>query len=225
MEYKILGDAFQILNVSLGPGEKILAEAGEMIYASGNIELTARATGGIGGMFKRAMTGESLFLTEFQTSEGEGIVSFGKQLGKVIPLKLDVGKTIIAKTDTYMASTDGVEIGVATVRRISAGLFGGKGFILQTFKAEAPNQIVFLEASGQVITLDLEAGQSIKVDAGNTVAFESTVDYDIQRVGGIKTMVFSGEGLFLASLKGPGRVWIQSVCLAELIAKFSTGTK
>ena len=221
MEYKILGDDFQILNVNLVPGEKILAEAGQMIYASGNVELTPRATGGVGGMLKRALTGESLFLTEFQANKGEGIVAFGKQLGKIIPLKLDEGKTITAKIDTYLASTEKIDIGVTAVKRIGAGFFGGKGFILQTFKATTADQIVFLEASGQVITLDLEEGQMIKVDTGNTVAFESTVDYDIQRAGGIKTMVLGGEGLFLTTLKGPGRVWIQSVCLTELIAKFS----
>jgi len=226
MEYKILGQDFQILNVDIVPGEKFYAEAGQMIYASGNVELKARAVGGgVSGMLKRTLTGESLFLTEFQTNEGSGIVSFGKQLGKIIPIKLNEGETITARTDSYIASTTEIDINVALVKRIGAGLFGGKGFILQTFKANAPDQTVFLEASGQIITFNLEAGQLIKVDTGNTVAFESTVDYDIQRVGNITTMVFGGEGMFLSVLKGPGRVWVQSANLAEIIAKFSLGKK
>ena len=220
MEYKILGDDFQVLNINIVPGEKFFAEAGAMIYASGNVELMARAKGGVGGAFKRMVTGESLFLTEFQSNEGEGVVSFGKQLGKIIALKLNEGEIITARTDSYIASTEGIDISVALVKRVGAGLLGGKGFILQTFKATAPEQTVFLEASGQVITLELLEGQMIKVDTGNTVAFESTVDYDIQRVGNVKTMFLGGEGLFLSILRGPGRVWIQSANLAEIIAKF-----
>ncbi len=225
MEYKIIGDDFQILDCKLFPGEKIFAEAGEMIYASENVKLEARAKGGIGGMLKRAVTGESLFLTEFQTEEGEGVVAFGKQLGKVIPIKLDEGRIITARTDSYMASTKDVDVSVALVKKIGAGLFGGKGFILQKFTAKAPEQIVFLEASGQVITFDLEEGQTMKVDSGNIVAFESTVDYDIQRVGGIKAMAFGGEGMFLSMLRGPGRIWIQSANLADIIAKYSVAKK
>jgi len=225
MEYKIIGDDFQVLNVNLVPGEKIFAEAGEMIYASGNIALEARAKGGVGGLLKRTLTGESLFLTEFQAEGGEGIIAFGKQLGKIIPINLVEGKTITARTDSYMVSTKEVDIDVALVKRIGAGMFGGKGFILQTFTAKTSDQIVFLEASGQVMTFDLVAGQVIKVDTGNIVAFESTVDYDVQRVGNIKTLVLGGEGLFLSILKGPGRVWVQSANLAEIIAKFSMGRK
>jgi uncharacterized protein (TIGR00266 family) len=220
MKYEIIGDDFQILNCRLSPGEKIFAEAGEMIYASGNIILEARAKEGVGGAFKRIVTGESIFLTELRTEEGEGIAAFGKQLGKVVPISLSEGKTITARTGSYMVSTEDVEVNIALVKRIGAGFFGGKGFILQNFTAKSPSQMVFLEASGQVITFDLKEGQLIKVDTGNIVAFESTVDYDIQRVGGIRTMVFGGEGLFLSTLKGPGRVWIQSANLAEIIAKF-----
>jgi uncharacterized protein (TIGR00266 family) len=225
MKYEIRGDGFQVLHCELLPGERIFAEAGEMIYASENVILETRAKGGVGGMLKRALTGESLFLTEFRTEGGEGIVAFGKQLGKVVPIKLNEGEMITAKRDTYMVSTENVDVGVALVKKIGAGLFGGKGFILQTFTAKAPDQMVFLEASGQTITLDLAEGQMIKIDTGNIVAFESTVDYDIQRVGGVKVMFLGGEGLFLSILKGPGRVWIQSACLAEIIAKFSIGKK
>jgi uncharacterized protein (TIGR00266 family) len=223
MEYKIIGDDFQILNINIVPGEKIYAEAGSMIYSSGNVKIESKAKGGLGGILKRVVAGESMLLTEFKTDDSEGIVSFGKQLGKIIPMKLEQGETLIAKRDTYAASTEGIDIGVATVKKIGAGLFGGKGFILQKFTATAPNQTVFLEASGQVITLDLEDGQMIKVDSGNTVAFEPTVDYDIQKVGNVKTMFLGGEGMFLTALRGPGRVWIQSVCLAEIIAKFTVG--
>lgn len=225
MEYKIIGDDFQILNINIAPGEKIFAEAGSMIYSSGNVEMESKAKGGVGGMFKRMVTGESMLLTEFKVNDGEGIISFGKQLGKIIPLKLEEGETITAKRDTYVASTEGIDIGITVVKGVGAGLFGGKGFILQKLTATAPNQTVFLEASGQVITLDLEDGQMIKVDSGNTVAFEPTVDYDIQKVGNIKTMFMGGEGMFLSVFRGPGRVWIQSVCLAEIIAKFSIGKK
>lgn len=225
MRYEIIGDDFQILHCVLSPGEKVFAEAGEMIYASGNVILEARARGGVGGMLKRTLTGESLFLTEFRTEHGEGVAAFGKQLGKIVTIKLNEGERITARTDSYMVSTEHVEVSVGLVGGIGAGLFGGKGFLLQTFTATAPDQTVFLESSGQVITLDLEEGQMIKVDTGNTVAFEPGVTYDVQRVGGVKTMVFGGEGLFLSTLKGPGRVWVQSANLAEIIAKFSTGRK
>lgn len=225
MEYKIIGDDFQILNINIVPGEKVYAEAGSMIYSSGNVEIESKAKGGVSGVFKRLATGESMFLTEFKTDENEGVISFGKQLGKIIPIKLEQGETLTAKRDTYIASTEGIDIGITAVKNIGAGLFGGKGFILQKFTATAPNQTVFLEASGQVITFDLEDGQVIKVDSGNTVAFEPTVDYDIQKAGNIKTMFVGGEGMFLTTLRGPGRVWIQSVCLAEIVAKFTTGKK
>ena len=221
MEYKIIGDDFQIVNVNIAPGEKFFAEAGAMVYASGNVHIESKAKGGVKGIFKRFFSGESAFLTEYTTTGDEGIVAFGKHLGKIIPIKLNEGEHIIAKMGTYIAATEGISIEITTVGNIGSGLFGGKGFLLQKIKSNAPNQVVFLEATGQVITFDLEEGQMIKVDSGNSVAFEPSVDYNIQKSGNLKTMFMGGEGLFLTTLKGPGRVWIQSVCLAELIAKFS----
>ncbi len=217
MQYQIFGQDFQILNVWLEAEEKLISEAGAMVYMSGNVEMEAKAVGGLGGMLKRALMRESLFLTEYTAKGGRGFVALGRSLGKIVPLQLTEGQTIIAQKDAFLASTSNVDVDIHLVKRLGAGLFGGEGFILQKIVAKSPNQTVFLEASGQVIELNLQEGQVIKVDTGNLVAFDPTVNYDIERAGNIKTMLFGGEGLFIVKLTGPGRVWIQSINMRELI--------
>ena len=219
MRYQILGQEFQVLNVWLEDGEKFLAEAGAMTYMSGNVKMEARAIGGISGALKRVIGGSSAFLVEF-TSEGSGFVAFSRKLGRIFPVQLNTEESIIAQKHAYLASTPEIDISITFVKKFGAGLFGGEGFILQKITSKDSNQIVFIEACGQLIEITLQNNQVIKVDPGNIVAFDVTVDYDIQRAGDIKTMLFGGEGLFLAKLTGPGRVWLQSTNLADLINSF-----
>jgi len=223
MRYQILGQEFQVLNVWLENGERFLAEAGAMTYMSGNVKMEAKAIGGISGALKRIIGGSSAFLVEF-TSEGPGFVAFSRKLGRIVPIQLNAGESIIAQKHAYLASTPGIDIGIAFVKKFGAGLFGGEGFILQKITSKEPSQIVFIEACGQLIEITLQNNQILKVDPGNIVAFDTTVDYDIQRAGNIKTMLFGGEGLFLAKLTGPGRVWLQSTNLADLISMFTIST-
>ena len=219
MKYEIVGGDFQVLNIWLDDKEGVVSEAGAMTYMSGNIHMEAKAIGGLTSAIKRMIGGSTAFLLEY-TSKGSGFVAFSRKLGRIIPIDLKKDKYIIAQKGAYLASTPGVEITITLVRSIGAGLFGGEGFILQKIEAKEDNQIVFVEACGQLLEIYLNPDQEILVDPGNIVAFESTVGYDIRRAGNIKTMLFGGEGLFLAKLVGPGKVWLQSTNLNALLREF-----
>ena len=226
VDYKIFGDDMQFVEVELDPGEATVAEAGGMMYMDDGIEMEtifgdgsqsdSGMLGALVGAGKRLLTGESLFMTVFVNSgSGKKKVAFGAPYpGKIIPIHLaDIGGHFITQKDSFLAAAKGVSIGIAFQKRLGAGLFGGEGFIMQRLDGDG---WAFIHAGGTLYERELAGGESLRVDTGCIVGFQGTVGYDIQFVGKIKSALFGGEGLFFATLKGPGRVWLQSLPLSRL---------
>ena len=215
--YRIEGDNLEMLIVKV-QGHPVFAEAGKMIYMKGNVNMETRmSTSGNKGFFgklleagKRILAGESLFLTYFS---GLGEVGFaGDFPGRILPVQLE-GETILAQKDAFLAAIGEIEIGIALQKRIGGGLFGGEGFIVEKISGRG---VVFIHAGGDLVSFDLAPGETIRVDTGCSVAWDESVTYDVQFVGGIKTTIFGGEGLFLNTLTGPGTVIIQTMPLSKL---------
>jgi uncharacterized protein (TIGR00266 family) len=219
LHYDIEGHNLQIAKVHLQPGQEIYAEAGKMIYKSANVDWATRMTGQslgdkIIGAIKRKLMGESLFFTYFRSTQNVGEVGFaGHYPGKIQVFELAAGQTIMVQRDGFLFAQGTVTLDIAMVRRLGAGLLGGEGFILQ--KLTGPGA-VFVHAGGDHVDFTLGPGEMLQVQAGHLVAFEPTVTYDIQMVGSIRTAIFGGEGLFLTTLTGPGRVILQSMTLERL---------
>lgn len=219
LKYEVEGHNLQIARVHLMPGQEIYAEAGKMIYKTANVDWATRMTGqSIGdkilGAIKRKLMGESLFFTYFRTTAGQGEVGFaGSYPGKIQVFELAPGQTIMVQRDGFLFAQGTVTLDIAMVRRLGAGLLGGEGFILQ--KLTGPGTI-FVHAGGDHVDYTLGPGEVLQVQTGHLVAFEPTVNYDIQMVGSIRTAFFGGEGLFLTTLTGPGRVILQSMTLERL---------
>ncbi|MBP7653347.1 TIGR00266 family protein [Candidatus Dependentiae bacterium] len=216
IDYKIFGDDMQIVEIELDPGEAVRAEAGAMMYMENGIEMQTSTGGGLFSGFKRMLTGESFFITTFMhTGKSKGHVAFGAPYpGKIIPLDLHkIGGKFLCQKDGFLCAAKGVDIEVAFTKKIGAGLFGGEGFILQRLTGDG---MAFIHAGGTIITKELQAGESLRVDTGCLVAFSPSVDYDIQFIGGFKNALFGGEGLFLAKLNGPGLVYLQSLPFSRL---------
>jgi uncharacterized protein (TIGR00266 family) len=219
LKYDIEGHNLQIARVHLQPGQEIYAEAGKMIYKSAAVDWTTRMTGqSIGdkifGAIKRKLMGESLFFTYFRSSGIAGEVGFaGHYPGKIQVFDLAPGQVMMVQRDGFLFAQSTVTLDIAMVRRLGAGLLGGEGFILQ--KLTGPG-LVFIHAGGDHVDFNLAPGETLQVQTGHLVAFEPSVNYDIQMVGSIRTAIFGGEGLFLTTLTGPGRVILQSMTLERL---------
>jgi uncharacterized protein (TIGR00266 family) len=219
LKYDIEGHNLQIARVHLQPGQEIYAEAGKMIYKSAAVDWTTRMSGQsmgdkIIGAIKRKLMGETLFFTHFRANSAEGEVGFaGNYPGKIQVFELAAGQTIMVQRDGFLFAQNSVTLDIAMVRKLGAGLLGGEGFILQ--KLTGPGA-VFVHAGGDHVDFTLAPGETLQVQAGHLVAFEPTVNYDIQMVGSIRTAIFGGEGLFLTTLTGPGRVILQSMTLERL---------
>ncbi|KAA0009700.1 TIGR00266 family protein [Thermoplasmatales archaeon ex4484_30] len=214
MKYKITGDNLQIVTVELEEGEKVYAEAGSMVYLSPNIKMEAKMRGGLLKAIGRKFAGETFFLTEFSPQGGKGFVGFaGNAPGTIKAIELDGSNEFIVQKDAFLCAEDGVELSIAFQRRLGAIFFGGEGFILERLKGKG---LAFIHACGDFVEMELKEGEKIKVDTGSVVGWEGSVDYDIQRVKGIKTIFFGGEGLFLTTLTGPGKILLQSMTLHNL---------
>ena len=214
MRYKISGDNLQLVTLQIDPGEKIYAEAGSMVYQSGNINMEAKMRGGFLKGLGRKFAGETMFLTEFTSAGGTGMISFGGNApGTIKPIELTSGKDFLVQKDAFLVAEDNVDMSIAFQKKLGAAFFGGEGFILEKLSG---NGTVFIHACGDFVEFDLKPEQILKVDTGCVVGWDDTVTYDIQRVKGIKTMFFGGEGLFLTTLKGPGKLLIQSMTLSNL---------
>ncbi len=226
IDYEIFGDDMQYVEVVLDPQEATVAEAGGMMYMEDGIEMEtifgdgsaaqAGLLGALMGAGKRLLTGESLFMTVFQNRSGQRRkVAFGAPYpGKIIAIHLaSLGGELIAQKDSFLAAAKGVSIGIAFQRKLGVGLFGGEGFIMQRLKGDG---WAFVHAGGTLHERTLAPGETLRVDTGCIVAFQPTVNYEIQYVGKIKSAIFGGEGLFFATLTGPGRVWLQSLPLSRL---------
>ena len=227
IDFVIEGTEMQYVEVELDPGESAVAEAGGMMYMTSEIAMeTIFGDGSQGqqsgfmdklmGAGKRLLTGESLFMTVF-TNNGSGkqrVAFAAPYAGKILPMDLsELGGELICQKDAFLCAAKGVSIGIAFQKKIGVGLFGGEGFIMQRLEGDG---LSFLHAGGTVHLVDLQAGETLRVDTGCLVALQPSVNYDIQFVGGIKTALFGGEGLFFAHLTGPGRVWLQSLPLSRL---------
>lgn len=216
MEFELRGGDLQLIEITLGPGESVRAEAGAMTYMEAGIDMETTTGGGVLRGLKRAVTGESFFLPDFtnNSSELRKVAFAAPYPGKIIDLNLEEeGGRFFCQRDAFLCAAEEIEVEIALTRKIGAGIFGGEGFILQRLEGRG---MAFLHAGGTVIEKRLEHGESLRVDTGCIVAFSQTVDYDIQYVGGFKNALFGGEGLFLAQLKGPGKVYLQSLPLSRL---------
>ncbi len=214
MKYKISGDNLQIVTLEMTPNELVYAEAGAMVYMSGNMSMEAKARGGLWKGLKRKFMGETFFLTEFRAQGGDGLVAFaGNAPGTIKAIKVGPGNEFMVQKDAFLCAEHNVDLDLAFQKRLGAGFFGGEGFIIQRLFGKG---LVFIHACGDFIEMDLKSGQTMKIDTGSVVGWEPTVAYDIQRAGGIKTSFFGGEGLFLTTLTGPGKVIIQSMTLHNL---------
>jgi uncharacterized protein (TIGR00266 family) len=230
VDYKIYGDDMQFVEIELDPQEAVVAEAGGMMYMDDGIEMETifgdgsqqqkpGIWGALAGAGKRLLTGESLFMTVFHNrAGGKKRVAFGAPIpGKILPMHLaDMGGEIIAQKDSFLAAAKGVALGIAFQRKLGVGFFGGEGFIMQRLEGDG---WTFLNACGGMYERDLGPGEILRVDTGCLVALQPSVQYDIQMVRGVKTALFGGEGLFFASLRGPGRVWLQSLPFSRLASR------
>ena len=225
LAYTLHGSNLQIAQIHLKSGQELYAEAGKMVYKTANVQWDTRMTGNtlgekLLGALRRTFTGESLFVTYFRAM-GDGEVGFaGSYPGKIQVFDLQPGQAVMAQRDAFLCAQPTVQLTVALVKKLGAGFFGGEGFILE--KLVGPGQ-VFIHAGGDFIEFELQAGQTIQVDTGCIVAFDESVDYDIQFVGGIKTAIFGGEGLFLATLTGPGKIIVQSMTLQKMRRELAPG--
>jgi len=232
IDFKIFGAEMQFVEVELDPGESAVAEAGAMMYKDSAIKMQtifgdgSASSGGGGGFMdklmgagKRLLTGESLFMTVFtHTGQGKGHVAFGAPYpGNIIPVPLpSVNGCLICQKDSFLCAAKGVSIGIFLQKKILTGLFGGEGFIMQKLEGDG---MVFVHAGGTVVERQLKPGEVLDVDTGCIVALETSVNFDIRQAGNIKTALFGGEGLFFATLHGPGRIWLQSLPFSRLAGR------
>jgi uncharacterized protein (TIGR00266 family) len=226
LKYDIEGDNLEVVRVHLKPGQELIAEAGKMIYKTTNVGWQTKMTGeGIGsklmGALKRKLTGESLFLTHFKTDSGPGEVGFsGDFPGRIQAFELAAGQSVLVQRDGFIMAEASVTLNIAFTKKLGAGFFGGEGFILQ--KLTGPG-MAFIHAGGDFIEFQLGSGETLQIDTGCVVAFDESVHYDVQFAGGIATSIFGGEGLFLATLTGPGRAIIQTMTLSKLRRELGGG--
>lgn len=214
MDYKIVGDVMQALQVTLKQGEELYAEAGAMLYMGPGIDLQARMQGGLmKGLMRKFLAGESMFMSVFRCERAEANMALANPIaGKIFPIQLR-GNTILAERNAYLAAIGNVDLSVAFTKRFGAGLFGGEGFILQKISGDG---LVFLHAGGNMLEFNLGPGETLRVDTGCIVSMADTVQYDIQFVGGFRNALFGGEGLFYATLTGPGHVTLQTLPFSRL---------
>ena len=232
IDYTIIGDDIQLVEIELDPGETVIAEAGAMNYMEDGIAFSAKMGDGsnpnqgffgkLGSVGKRVLTGESIFMTHF-TNEGRGKrkVAFAAPYpGKIIPMDLYERGTILCEKGAFLCAAFGTKVGLAFQKKLGAGLFGGEGFILQKLEGDG---LAFLHAGGSIIHRTLRDGEKLRLDTGCLVAMTDDVEYNIERAGSLKSMFFGGEGLFLATLEGPGEVWMQSLPFSRLAERIVAG--
>ncbi len=212
MQYELKGGAFPVVECRLRSGEKMITERGSMVWMSPNMEMETKG-GGLGKMFSKAFSGESMFQNIY-TAKGDGLIAFGSSFpGKILPVEIGKGVDLIVQKRSFLASETGVEISVTFNKKLGAGLFGGEGFIMQRLSGHG---VAFIEIDGELIEYNLAPGQQIVVDTGNVAGFESTVTMDVRQVPGMKNKLLGGEGLFNTWLTGPGRVLLQTMPISTV---------
>jgi uncharacterized protein (TIGR00266 family) len=214
LHYHILGTIQPTLAVDLTPGQRIYSDTGAMSWMTATVQMNTSSGGGLGSMFKRAVSGATAFILDFTVSGGPGQVAFSSDFpGKIVPIELDAGQSVIMHKHAFLCAEKSATLDVAFTRRLGAGLVGGEGFVLQ--KLTGPG-MVFAELDGDAIEYHLAAGQVMSVEPGHVAMFEASVTFDITMVKGITNMLFGGEGLFLATLTGPGRIWLHSMTVSKI---------
>jgi len=229
IDYRILGEEMQCVEIELDPQETAIAEAGSFMMMEDGVDMqtifgdgTGQQKGILGKLWtagKRVLTGESLFMTTYTNiSQGKKRVTFASPYpGKILPIDLlRLGGKMICQKDSFLCAAKGVSVGIEFQRRLGTGLFGGEGFIMQKLEGDG---MAFVHSGGHVVERELSPGELLKIDTGCIVAFTPSCDYDIQFVGGIKNTLFGGEGIFFATLRGPGKVWIQSLPISRLAGR------
>lgn len=212
MQYEIKGGAFPVVECQLKNGEQMITEKGSMVWMSPNMEMQTSG-GGVGKMFSRMFSGESMFQNIY-TARGDGVIAFGSSFpGKIVALEVGPGKEMIVQKSAFLAAESGVELSVHFNKKASVGIFGGEGFIMQRLGGHGT---AFIEIDGELVEYELKAGQSIVVDTGNVAGFESGVSIQIQQVAGLKNKLLGGEGFFNTVLTGPGRIWLQTMPISSV---------
>lgn len=236
IDYKLFGEEMQCVEVELDPQEAVIAEPGSFMMMNDGIQMQTlfgdgNEKGIMGKLFsagKRLLTGENLFMTVYtnQVNDKRRVTFAAPYAGKIIPLNLSLlGEKIICQKDSFLCAAKGVSVGIEFQKKLGTGLFGGEGFIMQKLEGDG---MAFVHSGGHVIEKELQPGELLKVDTGCIVAFTSTVNYDIQFVGGVKNTLFGGEGMFYATLRGPGKIWIQTLPISRLagrILSYGTGAR
>ena len=213
MQYTIEGEPLPVVICDLQPNETMFTESGAMSWMSPNIQMET-VGGGLGKMFGRALSGESLFMNRYTAVNGNGLIAFASSFpGQIIPFEINPQNEIIAQKSSFLAATEGVELSVAIQKKIGSGLFGGEGFIMQRLTG---NGIAFLEFDGSVKTYNLAPGQQLILDTGYLAAMTASCVMDIQTVPGVKNMLLGGEGIFNTVVSGPGTIWIQTMPASHL---------
>ena len=212
MQYELAGGAFPVVICSLQDGEQMITEKGSMVWMTPSIQMETSG-GGLGKMFSRAFSGESIFQNIY-TSKGQGTIAFGSSFpGRIMPLEIGPGREMILQKNAFLASESGVELSIHFSKKLGAGFFGGEGFIMQRLSGHG---MAFAEIDGELVEYDLAPGQQLIVDTGNVAGFESSVSMDIRQVPGLKNKFLGGEGLFNTLLTGPGKVWLQTMPISNV---------
>ena len=215
MQYELKGGAVPVVVCRLNSGESMMTEKGSMVWMTPNMEMTTTGGGGIGKMFSKALTGESMFQNIY-TARGEGMITFGSSFpGQILPLEVTPGKSFILQKSAFLASEAGVQLSMHVNQKLGAGFFGGEGFIMQKLTG---NGIAFAEVDGELVEYTLAPGEQLVVDTGYVMGFELSVSMNIQQVKGLKNMVLGGEGLFNTVLTGPGKIWLQTMPISGVAA-------
>ena len=218
MRYEIKGGSFPVVVCQMENGERMITEKGSMVWMSPNMQMETRG-GGLGKMFSRAFSGESMFQNIY-TARGDGMIAFGSSFpGQIKAITIAPGQEMVLQKNAFLAAEAGVNLSVHFNRTVGAGFFGGEGFIMQRLSGYGT---AFVEIDGELVEYDLKAGQQIVVDTGNVAGFEPSVQIDIQQVPGIKNMLFGGEGLFNTVLTGPGRIWLQTMPITNVAMTISS---
>lgn len=214
MTYEIKGGVFPVVVCQLAAGEKMITEKGSMVWMTPNMQMETQG-GGLGKMFSKAFSGESMFQNIY-TARGDGMIAFGSSFpGKILPLQIEPGCEMVVQKNAFLASEASVALSIHFNKKLGAGFFGGEGFIMQRLSGTG---LAFVEIDGELVEYDLAAGQQMIVDTGNVAGFESTVSIDIQQVPGLKNKILGGEGLFHTTLTGPGRIWLQTMPVSGVAA-------
>ena len=217
MQYKIFGETMPAVTIRMEAGESVITQSGGMSWMTGGVRMDTNMRGGLGSAFGRMFSGESLFMATFTATRPGDEVTFAATMpGQIIPFRIRPGYEIIAQKGAFLCAEPSVNLSVQFTRGVKGGLFGGEGFILQRLSG---NGMVFCELDGSICVKDLAPGEILRVDSGNIAAFEASVDYSAEMVKGFKNILFGGEGLFLSTLRGPGRVWLQTMTVSELAKK------